>query len=428
MIDEPREVEGRRQDRLRALAEGPIGKRVTSIWNWGFPINAALTDKQKKATWLFIQWAAIGRDAGAHLVEVRRPGQALRRQPHFAVEVAGVRRSDERRRATTSSRPRSSRSSTTPTSTGARACRSGRRSARPWRPRSSRRSSARRSRRKRSTRRRRASSRSCGAERRLDSDRGGDLDRRSARMERALRARAASRRRSLVLLADHDRAARLPGLEQPASGSTSAMPWLRRLRRRSTTTRRWAATRASGIRCWLTVVYTGSTVVLQVVARPLARAAGAADPERPGLAARRRDPADRARAGRRRPVLAHAGARAGRSAWSTSSRARSGLGSHNWLGDPAARADLGDRDPHLAMDAVRVPRAARDARDAAARRLRSRAARPRRRVAALLAHHAAADPPGHRDGRDPAHDDRRCRPSRRSSRPPAAGRAPRPRS
>ncbi len=37
--------------------KGPSGKRVTSIWNWGFPINAALSDKQKKATWLFIQWA-----------------------------------------------------------------------------------------------------------------------------------------------------------------------------------------------------------------------------------------------------------------------------------------------------------------------------------------------------------------------------------
>ena len=37
--------------------KGPGGKRVTSIWNWGFPINAALTDKQKKATWLFISWA-----------------------------------------------------------------------------------------------------------------------------------------------------------------------------------------------------------------------------------------------------------------------------------------------------------------------------------------------------------------------------------
>ena len=38
--------------------KGPAGKAVTSIWNWGFPINAALNDKQKKATWLFIQWAA----------------------------------------------------------------------------------------------------------------------------------------------------------------------------------------------------------------------------------------------------------------------------------------------------------------------------------------------------------------------------------
>ena len=38
--------------------KGPTGKRCTSIWNWGFPINAALSDKQKRATWLFITWAA----------------------------------------------------------------------------------------------------------------------------------------------------------------------------------------------------------------------------------------------------------------------------------------------------------------------------------------------------------------------------------
>lgn len=37
---------------------GPAGKRVTSIWNWGFPINAALTPRAKVATWLFISWAA----------------------------------------------------------------------------------------------------------------------------------------------------------------------------------------------------------------------------------------------------------------------------------------------------------------------------------------------------------------------------------
>jgi multiple sugar transport system substrate-binding protein len=38
--------------------KGPSGKGVTSIWNWGFPINAALSAKAKKATWLFITWAS----------------------------------------------------------------------------------------------------------------------------------------------------------------------------------------------------------------------------------------------------------------------------------------------------------------------------------------------------------------------------------
>ena len=37
--------------------KGPNGKCPTSIWNWGFPINAALSEKAKKATWLFIIWA-----------------------------------------------------------------------------------------------------------------------------------------------------------------------------------------------------------------------------------------------------------------------------------------------------------------------------------------------------------------------------------
>jgi len=37
--------------------KGPNGKRVTSIWNWGYPINATLSDKAKQATWLFIVWA-----------------------------------------------------------------------------------------------------------------------------------------------------------------------------------------------------------------------------------------------------------------------------------------------------------------------------------------------------------------------------------
>ena len=38
--------------------KGPSGKRCTSIWNWSFPINAALSEKDKAATWLFLQWAA----------------------------------------------------------------------------------------------------------------------------------------------------------------------------------------------------------------------------------------------------------------------------------------------------------------------------------------------------------------------------------
>jgi ABC-type glycerol-3-phosphate transport system substrate-binding protein len=56
--------------------KGPTGKRVTSIWNWGFPINAALSDKRKKATWLFIQWAASAETQArtAH----RFPGPAKR--------------------------------------------------------------------------------------------------------------------------------------------------------------------------------------------------------------------------------------------------------------------------------------------------------------------------------------------------------------
>jgi multiple sugar transport system substrate-binding protein len=38
--------------------KGPGGRRVTSIWNWAMPINAALSERRKKATWLYIQWLA----------------------------------------------------------------------------------------------------------------------------------------------------------------------------------------------------------------------------------------------------------------------------------------------------------------------------------------------------------------------------------
>src|SRR5438093_13213173 len=38
--------------------KGPSGRRVTSIWNWAYPINAALSERKKKATWLYLTWLA----------------------------------------------------------------------------------------------------------------------------------------------------------------------------------------------------------------------------------------------------------------------------------------------------------------------------------------------------------------------------------
>lgn len=38
--------------------KGPSGRRVTSIWNWAYPINAALPERKKKATWLYLVWLA----------------------------------------------------------------------------------------------------------------------------------------------------------------------------------------------------------------------------------------------------------------------------------------------------------------------------------------------------------------------------------
>ena len=78
--------------------KGPTGKRVTSIWNWGFPINAALSDKKKKATWLFIQWAACAetqaRTAQTFAGPTKRSGvnrTSLWKRP-------GLRQADERLR------------------------------------------------------------------------------------------------------------------------------------------------------------------------------------------------------------------------------------------------------------------------------------------------------------------------------------------
>jgi multiple sugar transport system substrate-binding protein len=74
--------------------KGPNGKRVTSIWNWGFPINAALSDRAKKATWLFIEWATSAetqaRTSWKFAGPAKRSGVnrlALWRAPEFAAAM-----------------------------------------------------------------------------------------------------------------------------------------------------------------------------------------------------------------------------------------------------------------------------------------------------------------------------------------------------
>lgn len=37
--------------------KGPTGRRVTALWDWAMPINAALPEKARQATWLWLQWA-----------------------------------------------------------------------------------------------------------------------------------------------------------------------------------------------------------------------------------------------------------------------------------------------------------------------------------------------------------------------------------
>ena len=68
--------------------KGPSGKRVTSIWNWGFPINAALSRQAEEGDVAVHRLGGFGGDAGAHVVEIRRAGQALGNQPHVALAIA----------------------------------------------------------------------------------------------------------------------------------------------------------------------------------------------------------------------------------------------------------------------------------------------------------------------------------------------------
>jgi multiple sugar transport system substrate-binding protein len=76
---------------------GPSGKRVTSIWNWGFPVNAALSEKAKKATWLFISWAASAetqaRTSWKFAGPAKRSGlnrTSLWKSPDFAAAMQGA--------------------------------------------------------------------------------------------------------------------------------------------------------------------------------------------------------------------------------------------------------------------------------------------------------------------------------------------------
>ena len=77
--------------------KGPNGKRVTSIWNWGFPINAALTEKQKKATWLFIEWAASAETQARTSWKFAGPAKRSGINRDVALALAGIRRGDEGR-------------------------------------------------------------------------------------------------------------------------------------------------------------------------------------------------------------------------------------------------------------------------------------------------------------------------------------------
>ena len=55
--------------------KGPSGRRVSSIWNWAMPINSALPEKARQATWLFIQWAASEETQARTSFKFKGPGK-----------------------------------------------------------------------------------------------------------------------------------------------------------------------------------------------------------------------------------------------------------------------------------------------------------------------------------------------------------------
>ena len=130
-----------------------------------------------------------------------------------------------------------------------------------------------------------------------------------AQQERRFALRAVRAGVRCVLVAHDDGAAGLPRVDEPDAHRPDDAVAVR-LRRPRQLREDGRATRASGARSSLTFDLHGEHGRAAGRDRACARAAGDAHPARAGGDARRGDPADRARAGRRRPVLAHAGARA----------------------------------------------------------------------------------------------------------------------
>ena len=77
--------------------KGPSGRRVTSIWNWSFQINGALSDRAKKATWLLRAMGDLQGDSNSHLLWRDGPA-AFRREPHVDLEDSRVPQGPRERR------------------------------------------------------------------------------------------------------------------------------------------------------------------------------------------------------------------------------------------------------------------------------------------------------------------------------------------
>ena len=366
--------------------KGPSGRRVTSIWNWSFPINASVSDKEKAAAWLFIQWAgskevqaatSYGFDGAYKRLGVNRTSLWSSRAVHRSSSTAS---------APASPRPRWPRSRRTPTSTGARACRSGPAVGEIVA------TAVQAALVGQATPAARARRRPGAGRRDHEAVSGRPGPRASAN------ALAAGERRFAILLVAPALLVLLLTTTFPIvfliwnsfQTINLAMPFLdgfaglANYRQMLGDAAFWHSLR-------LTAIYTGSTVVMQlaiglglallVLQIPRGQWLFRIVAILPIVLA----------PGRRRPLLAHADVRPElRHDRLRHPRARP---RHRQLARRAdAGADLGHRHPHLAVDALRLPRPPREPRLAAGGPLRGGEARPRQRLQPLPPHHPAADP------------------------------------